>query len=584
MTIAAKRHPARGRLLLTGVLAFLAGSGCTRSTPDRNPRIAASPDSDPADARRASSAAYREAERSLRAAVAASPASTADRGRLAVFLHANDQLAEAAALYEQLRRDEPSAGRWPYLLARIRQDGGDGEQARMLLEEAAARAPDYAVIDLRRADLFFKLGDPVSAGAAYRAFLVRQPGSAHARLGLARIAMQAQAWREAETQLTAAINADPNLGSSHALLVAVYEALGETARAEAARARAGPTRRYREPDDPWFEALADDCYDVEKLNVLADIAVEAGQAPRGLALLQRALTIETARALPDSAGRGPAIAGLREAVRLEPTLAEAHYALVAELLFAGDLAAALAAAEQAVTVSQRNSGLHRQRGQVLQALRRPAEAEKALRQAVVLDPTDWTNLEAMGNYLWAHDRRDDAAAQYERARVLSRLAVKPRAILAGYYLERGRMTEAEACLREATEIDPALPGLADVRALYHLRSGNARFRNGDLPGAEAAYRQALDVKPDHEESWTGLVALWQRTDRVKEARVRLESLVRENPRATFAYALAARVALQAGDRAAGLDWIERGLAAAAVTGERRQEEALRRLHEQAGGR
>jgi tetratricopeptide (TPR) repeat protein len=162
--------------------------------------------------------------------------------------------------------------------------------------------------------------------------------------------------------------------------------------------------------------------------------------------------------------------------------------------------------------------------------------------------------------------------------------VKPRAILAGYYLERGRMTEAEVCLREATEIDPALPGLVEVRALFHLRTGNTRFRNGDLPGAEAAYRQALDIKPDHEESWTGLVALWQRSGRTKEARARLESLIRENPRATFAYGLAARVALQTGDRAAGLDWIERGLAAAEAGGDRRQEEALRRLREQAGAR
>src|SRR5690606_26499576 len=133
-------------------------------------------------------------------------------------------LAEAAVLYERLRTEDPAEGRWPYYLARIRQDEGDAAQARALLEEAAVRAPGYAPIDLRRADLCFKTGDRVSAENGYRRVLAREPASAYARLGLARLALQRQAWSEAETHLLEAIKAAPTMGSAYALLATAYEA------------------------------------------------------------------------------------------------------------------------------------------------------------------------------------------------------------------------------------------------------------------------------------------------------------------------------------------------------------------------
>lgn len=555
-------------------LMLLCWSACTRPAADRTAKAEPTPAS-----------AFHRAETTLRADVSANPSSLAARGRLAVFLHANDQLAAAAALYEELRRDDPAEGRWPYLLARIRQDEGALDTALALLAEAAARAPEYPVIGLRRADLLFKTGDPTAAQQAYRDHLARVPASAHASLGLARVALQEQAWGLAESHLLDAIRADPTLGSSQALLVSVYEARGETERARKLRAAAGTARRYREPEDPWLDALALDCRDVEKLAVLADIAIEAGRSAHGIELLRRALALEPgrarthlalAKALLPTGDRPAALDLLRTAARLDPALAEAHFALVAELQ-STDHTAALAAADAAVRTIPRNAGLHRQRGLLLQSLNRLSEAEADLRLAASLDPADANNREALGNLLWSRQRHDEAASEYERARHLSRLAVKPRALLATYHLEAGRMAEAEACLREAAEIDPLLPGLPELRTLFHLRSGNAWFRSGDLARAEAAYSHALDIAPTHEESWTGLVAVWQRSGQAGRARDRIETLLREHPSARFAYGLAARVALQAGDQATGLAWIERGLGAARAAADRAQEQALLNL-------
>ncbi len=277
-------------------VAVIYAAGCA---PADRERSSAAMSSDPASTVRmlpSGSTLFQKTLQERRAAVAANPAATSARGRLAIFLHANDQFSEAAAIYEHLRIADPADGRWPYYLARIRQDEGDAPHALALFEEAAVRSPGYALVELRLADLCFKSGDHRSAEAGYRRFLARDPGSPHALLGLARVALQRQAWGEAESHLLEGIKADPTLGSSHALLITVYEGRGETMKAAGVRARSRDSRRYREPDDPWLDELTDECCDVEKLGVVADIAIEAGKGERGIALLQRAKAIDPARA------------------------------------------------------------------------------------------------------------------------------------------------------------------------------------------------------------------------------------------------------------------------------------------------
>lgn len=560
----------------TGVLLLAAAAGgCERRVSESPPLSVATstPESGPTPC---------DAElRRREAAVVAYPNSTSARGDLALFLHANDRREDAARQYDELQRRDPGDARWPYLLARIRQDEGDTQAAARLLAEAASRDPTNGLIAYRLAESAFKRGDIQTAEEFYRGALTTGGPEAHVRLGLARVGLQRGDAGSAEEHLQAVLRADPTLASAHALLAAIRETRGESTAPAVAGAVA--SRRFREPDDPWLDALADLCCDVEKLAVLADIAAEAGRRGRAVELLRSSLVYDFSRGrthlslgkvLLMEGKRAEARASIVEAIRWEPTLAEAHFELVAELETAGNAPAALAAADAAVAAAPDNSGLHRQRGVLLQALHRPESAEAALRRSVALDQADAQNLEALGNFLWAQRREAEAVEQFERARAASRLAVKPRALLAGYYLERGRLKDAAACLREAQEIEPSLPGLREVGALYHLREGNDALRAGQFARAEGAYRKSLDRAPAYEEAWTGLVALWQRTGRAGEARSRLTQLIERQPQLLFAYGLAARVALQAGDRAGGLAWIDRGLAAARTAHDHRQQEAL----------
>jgi predicted Zn-dependent protease len=97
--------------------------------------------------------------------------------------------------------------------------------------------------------------------------------------------------------------------------------------------------------------------------------------------------------------------------------------------------------------------------------------------------------------------------------------------------------------------------------------------------AEAAYRLALDAKPASEEAVTNLVAVMLRAERGREAGRWLATYLTEQPKALFAYALAARVAAQLGNRAAALEWVGRGLEVSRTQQDRRQEAALRNLEE-----
>lgn len=532
------------------------------------------------------SAAF-NAELAARTSVLArDPSSLEARGKLAVFLHANDELAAAATLYEQVRIADPKEARWSYFLARIEQDEGRTERALTLMEEVTQRAPEFALAHLRRGDLALKLGNSSLAESAYHTFLTREPDSVHARLGLARLAMQREEWSAAEALLLDAARAGPTFPTPRALLVSVYEASGDSAKADRARQHVGTTTRYREPEDLWLESLVEECVDVEKLSVLADGAVEAGRVPRAIALLHRSLKLdptrgrthlELAKVQLKVGDREAAFRSLAEAIRLDPQLADAHYALAGERYAAGDTANALAAAELGVRHHPRDSGLRRQLGVVLQAMQRDQEAESALRVAVDLDRSEVRNVEALGNFLWARRRKPEAVVQLERARALSPLAVKSRAMLAGYYLETGDMALAERCLHEASEVEPTLEGLNDLRALFHVRRGNELYRSGNVAAAETSFRTALAAVPVHEEALTNLIAVWLRTQRDSEARALLERFTTEHPNAAFGYSLAARVAAQTGDFATARTFVTRGLSVAVAQRDTRQEQALRSL-------
>jgi Tfp pilus assembly protein PilF len=132
---------------------------------------------------------------------------------------------------------------------------------------------------------------------------------------------------------------------------------------------------------------------------------------------------------------------------------------------------------------------HNNLGNLLRDLKRPAEAEKALRRALALEP-DF--VEARYNLgLVLADLMRPAEAEKAFRRVID---LRPDFALAHYslgltLLEQKRYAEAEKACRRAIQLRPDFPDAYNTL-------GNALYLQKKLPEAEKAYRKAIQLRPD----------------------------------------------------------------------------------------
>ena len=163
----------------------------------------------------------------------------------------------------------------------------------------------------------------------------------------------------------------------------------------------------------------------------------------------------------------------------------------------GDAANAIRAYESAIASDRSNPLPYRMRGNVLYGQGAYEQAADSLRQAIALDPRDAQARYALGLSLWALDRRDEAAAEIQRA--FENAEVKARALQ-----------------------DPAfqpIRGVLDARAgqdsgrsaeeKSFIDQGLQAARRGDFTAAVAAYDRALAVNPDNARilNWKGYALL-----------------------------------------------------------------------------
>ncbi len=162
--------------------------------------------------------------------------------------------------------------------------------------------------------------------------------------------------------------------------------------------------------------------------------------------------------------------------------------LVREESFAG----AIEPLRRAVEQEPRNSDLHLDLALALWENSQPAEAEEHAREAVTLAPSSEAALRILGGLLlWRADYLA-AVESLERAAAL----VEPDAIL---LIELGR----------------AWRGAADEAA-------GAADEKARLARAEAAYRSAVDLAPEHSEATYGLAQVLRRLGRDEEASARMK--------------------------------------------------------------
>ncbi|QTH22896.1 sulfotransferase [Rhizorhabdus wittichii] len=137
------------------------------------------------------------------------------------------------------------------------------------------------------------------------------------------------------------------------------------------------------------------------------------------------------------------------------------------------------------------------------------------------------------------------ATEAETARALAAAAKDPRLARAGHALVTGRISEAEALLRQALRDDPF--DIAAIRMLAEVAGRIGRYRD-----AEALLRRALELAPEFEGARHNLALVLVRQTRHADALVEIEQLLDRNPADRAARNLKAAALGQIGEHEASI--------------------------------
>ncbi|HKZ05250.1 MAG TPA: tetratricopeptide repeat protein [Methylomirabilota bacterium] len=153
---------------------------------------------------------------------------------------------------------------------------------------------------------------------------------------------------------------------------------------------------------------------------------------------------------------------------------------------------------------------------------KPDAAERDLKAVVTARRDDPSPLLDLGRYYLGRRRPKDALPQFQAAARLSPSAVEPVAGQVQSYLALGQAAQATGVVDEAIKQQPRNPDLQIMLASIQERQGN-------LAGAEAGYRKALELEPKHLLAARALASLYERSRRGPEAVKILEEASQAHP-------------------------------------------------------
>ncbi len=164
-------------------------------------------------------------------------------------------------------------------------------------------------------------------------------------------------------------------------------------------------------------------------------------------------------------------------------------------------------------------GREQMRGRNFQA------AEEPLQRAVSLDPVDASLRLDLASTLWENNKLAEAELQAREAVALLPSSAAAHRLLGGLLLWRGaHLKAAESLERAATLTEPDAALLIELGRAWGSGAGEATASEGQdrLTRAEAAYRRAVGLAPEHSEAAYGLAQVLRRLGRNEEAATEIE--------------------------------------------------------------
>ena len=423
------------------------------------------------------------------------PASAEAVGALGLAYHADLFLDHADRAYALAETLGGGAWRWTYYRALAHGTRGDNEALADGLRQVVAAAPGFGPAWWRLGEAHFKSGRLDRAVEAWGRALTldepappaeplgtpeRAPGaplSAHAALGLARVALVRGDAEDAVARLEATTAAAPGFGPAFRLLADAYATLDRDE--DAARALRTADRL------PLYEPYLDQ---------LAEALVRESRSTTFL--LQQAATVDLTT---NSAWREHLI---RRALEFDPN----HRVALGEL---ATMYRVLRRYDEALEVLERQRRLRPDDaavladiGRCLSGLGRYAEAEPMLRRAIEGLDNALTRY-ALGLVLDRTGRRGEATAEYRRALDHNPNHLGALNNLGVALATQGRMDEATRHFERLVAVDPD-----DADA--HANLGLALAAAAAPDRAARAFREALLLDPAHAGAREGLQDLGPR--------------------------------------------------------------------------
>jgi tetratricopeptide (TPR) repeat protein len=394
----------------------------------------------------------------LERAVALGPDSAEARYSFGVALWFSGSRDKALAELRKSLLLDPAAGDAHAFLGVALRETGDLAGARASLQRAIALLPPTAAVYVDLGITYLRAGD-----------LDEALGQLEAGLNLPSPSVPAPDWASAAAALRLATGASPGHAEAHNVLGLVLGRQGASSREVAAAFREAIRLR------PDF---------AEAHNNLGLVLIQSGDDPGG-------------------------IAAFREAVRLQKDYADAHANLGAALV-PTDAEEAVRELEKVVELAP---GSVKARFNLAAAYgssptRGPAKEIEQLRKVVELDPTFARARVALGKAFLRDGKVAEAVGELQEATRLSPDSGEARYQLGLALARAGRKDDASAELQKGRDLVAA-----DDRsktATLDVLEGRAALEKGDLEGAAAKLRHAIQLRPDLTEAQTLLEQVRQK--------------------------------------------------------------------------
>jgi len=344
-------------------------------------------------------------------------------GELGRLYQANHFYDQAIPCYQLAIEFDPENPKWPYFLASVHQERGEGQSVVPLLEKTITLAPTYSPATLKLADNHFKSGKLELAKPQYLRRLDLEPRDPYAYLGLARIALKESKWERSQDYLEKAIDSNPNFGVAHRLLATVHEHFDRTIEKQKALDRAAKCTRFRPAPDPWIDALNDQCYDVEQLLVLGAKALTDLNIEKAFNFFSRSKDLDSKNPKAHLAlGRlffivsqtEKASEYFQKAIELDPRSDEAFFQLGVILKSDGKLKESEQMFLKALEFHPNNPNVYNNLGVTLLEQQKFGQAVKYLQKALENYPEHINARYNLAMSLWGLGKVPEAVGQYKQ--------------------------------------------------------------------------------------------------------------------------------------------------------------------------